>query len=97
MSVQPLVENSIKHGLMKLDKGGTVTISSFENDTHYYVSVKDNGVGFDTSILLDERKHIGLRNIRSRLESMCSGTLTVESAPGSGTTVFIMIPREVGK
>ena len=97
LSVQPLVENSIKHGLMKLDKGGTVTISSFENDTHYYVSVKDNGVGFDTSILLDERKHIGLRNIRSRLESMCSGTLTVESAPGSGTTVFIMIPREVGK
>lgn len=93
LSVQPLVENAIKHGLMKLPKGGSVTVSSYETDSHYQVCVEDTGVGFDTSILLDERKHIGLRNIRGRLESMCNGTLTVESTKGVGTKVFLSIPK----
>ena len=95
LSVQPLIENSIKHGLMKLSKGGCVTVSSYETDTHYCVSVEDNGVGFDTSILLDKRKHIGLRNIRCRVETMCDGTLTVESTPGVGTKVTISVPKRV--
>ena len=95
LSVQPLVENAIKHGLMKLPEGGTVTISSCETDAHYCVSVEDNGAGFATSILLDERKHIGLRNIRGRVEAMCGGTLTVESTPGVGTKVEISIPKGV--
>lgn len=95
LSVQPLVENSIKHGLMKLSRGGVVTVTSYETDTQYYVSVEDNGAGFDTSILLDERKHIGLRNIRERLEMMCSGTMTVESTPGVGTKVLLSIPKGV--
>lgn len=94
LSVQPLVENAIKHGLMKLPQGGTVTVSSYETDSHAFVSVEDNGVGFDTEILLDERKHIGLRNIRTRIEVMCGGTLTVESTPGVGTKVWISIPKE---
>ena len=93
LSVQPLVENSIKHGLMKLPRGGTVTVSSYETDTHYCVSVEDNGVGFDTSILLDERKHIGLRNISFRVQAVCNGTLTAESTPGVGTKVVISIPK----
>ena len=95
LSVQPLVENAIKHGLMKLPEGGTVTVSSYETDTHYCVSVEDNGAGFEPSILLDERKHIGLRNIRGRVEAMCGGTLTVESTPGVGTKVVISIPKGV--
>ena len=95
LSVQPLVENAIKHGLMKLPEGGTVTVSSYETDTHYFVSVEDNGAGFEPSILLDERKHIGLRNIRGRVEAMCGGTLTVESTPGVGTKVVISIPKGV--
>ena len=93
LSVHPLVENAIKHGLMKLPEGGTATVSSYETDTHYCVSVEDNGAGFDPSILLDERKHIGLRNIRRWVEAMCCGTLTVESTPGVGTKVEISIPK----
>ena len=93
LSVQPLVENAIKHGLMKLPEGGTVIISSWETENGYCVSVEDNGAGFDTSVLLDERKHIGLRNIRGRVEAMCGGTLTVESTPGVGTKVVILIPK----
>lgn len=95
LSVQPLVENAIKHGLMKLPEGGTVKVSSYETENHYCVSVEDNGAGFDTSVLMDERKHIGLRNIRSRVESMCGGTVHVESTPGVGTKVVILIPKGV--
>ena len=95
LSVQPLVENAIKHGLMKLPEGGTVKVSSYETENHYCVSVEDNGAGFDTSVLLDEREHIGLRNIRSRVESMCGGTVHVESTPGVGTKVVILIPKGV--
>ena len=80
---------------MKLSEGGTVTISSCETDDSYCVSVEDNGAGFEPSILLDERKHIGLRNIRGRVEAICGGTLTVESTPGVGTKVEISIPKGV--
>ena len=95
LSVQPLVENAIKHGLMKIEKGGTVVVSSYETDSCYCVSVTDNGAGFDTSVLLDDQKHIGLRNIRGRLEAMCGGRLVVESTPGIGTKVEISIPKGV--
>ena len=93
LTVQPLVENAIKHGLMKLQKGGTIRVISFETPTHYCVTVEDDGVGFDTDVLLDERKHLGIRNIRERLKAMVGGTLKIESAPG-GTKVFINIPKE---
>ena len=94
LTIQPLVENAIKHGLMKLESGGTVTIRTFETDRHYCVSVVDDGVGFDPSVLRDETKHIGIRNIRGRLEAMCNGTLMIDSAPGKGTTALIRIPKE---
>ena len=94
LSVQPLVENAIKHGLMGLKSGGTVTVMSFETDKAYCVSVEDNGVGFDPAILRDDRKHIGIHNIRGRIEAICGGTLCVESAPGKGTKAVITIPKE---
>ena len=94
LTIQPIVENAIKHGLMKLQKGGTIRVVSFETDTHYCVTVEDDGVGFDTNVLLDERKHVGIRNIRERLETMVNGTLEIQSTEGVGTTVLIKIPKE---
>ena len=94
LTIQPIVENAIKHGLMKLTKGGTIRVISYETDTHYCVLVEDDGVGFDTSLLLDERKHVGIRNIRGRLAAMVNGTLYVESTEGVGTKVLIEIPKE---
>lgn len=96
LSVQPLIENAIKHGLMKLPKGGSVWISSYETEHTYCVKVEDNGVGFDTSVLLKDRKQIGLRNIQGRLQAMCNGTLTVKSSPGMGTRVLIQLPKKRG-
>ena len=95
LSVQPLVENAIKHGLMRLESGGTVLIRSYETPAHYCVEVKDDGVGFDTSLPLDEKKHVGIRNIRGRLKGIVNGELILESTPGVGTTAVIMIPKEV--
>ena len=95
LTIQPIVENAIKHGLMKLEKGGTIHVVSYETDTHSCVLVEDDGVGFDTSVLLDERKHVGIRNIRGRLKAMVNGTLEIESTVGVGTKVLIQIPKEV--
>ena len=95
LSVQPLVENAIKHGLMRLESGGTVLVRSYETPTHFCVEVKDDGVGFDTSLPIDEKKHVGLRNIRGRLNAMVNGDIILESKPGVGTKAVIMIPKEV--
>ena len=94
LTIQPLVENAIKHGLMKLQKGGTIRVVSYETDTAYCVFVEDDGVGFDISVLHDERKHVGIRNIRGRLKAMVGGTLEIESTIGTGTKVLITIPKE---
>ena len=95
LSVQPLVENAIKHGLMRLETGGTVKIHSYETSTHFCVEITDSGVGFDVDATIDEKKHIGLRNIRGRLKAMVNGALILESEPGVGTKAVIMIPKEV--
>lgn len=94
LSVQPLVENAIKHGLMKLETGGRVVVATYETETDYQVSVTDDGVGFDINKQIDPDKHIGIHNIRKRLESMCGGTLEIESVPGKGTVAMIRIPKE---
>ena len=97
LTIQPIVENAIKHGLMKLRNGGTIHVATYETDADYYISVDDDGVGFDTSALLDDRKHVGLRNIRERLKVMVNGTLEIESTIGVGTKVVVKIPKEVEK
>ena len=97
LTVQPIVENAIKHGLMKLSKGGLIRVVSYETDTEYCISVVDDGVGFDTNALIEDRKHLGLRNIRERLKVMVNGTLEIESTIGVGTKVLIKIPKEVSK
>ena len=95
LSVQPLVENAIKHGLMGLEEGGIVTISAYETDDSYVVEVTDDGIGFDMNAGYDETKHVGIKNIRGRIEAMCGGTLTIESKIGKGTKATIIIPKEV--
>lgn len=94
LTVQPIVENAIKHGLMKLEAGGSIRVVSYETDTDYCICVEDDGVGFDTNKLLDNKKHIGIRNIRDRLNVMVNGSLEIVSTPGVGTKVLITIPKE---
>ena len=94
LTIQPIVENAIKHGLMKLSKGGTIKVVSNETEENYFITIEDDGVGFDTTLLLDERKHVGIRNIRGRLKAMVNGRLEINSTIGVGTKVLITIPKE---
>ncbi|MBQ9519098.1 MAG: histidine kinase [Firmicutes bacterium] len=94
LSVQPLVENAVRHG-MKDREEGLITISAkIENDKHI-ITVKDDGDGFDTADLsvLSSDEHIGIQNVRERIEQMCGGTLEINSG-STGTTVVITIPEE---
>ena len=61
---------------------------------NYIVTIRDNGRGFDPEALAEdgERSHIGIRNVRERIESMCQGTMRIESEPWKGTTVTMTIP-----
>ena len=97
LTIQTVVENAIRHGISKRKSGGTVTISTKESENNYYIEIYDNGVGVDLTQRpesnKDGRSHIGIENAKKRIESMCFGTLTIDSTPSIGTTVLITIPK----
>ena len=82
LTLQPLVENAVQHGVSARVEGGTVGIATDETDTAFTVTVTDDG-----------RIHVGIANVRGRLAAMCGGTLTLESTPGEGTTAVISLPK----
>ena len=68
-----------------------------QNNVNVYhgVTVEDDGVGFDPEAALnDGRPHVGMQNVRQRLDSMCGGKLVVSSEPGKGTKAVVTIPRK---
>lgn len=95
LSVQPIVENAVKWGIGEKEDGGTVTLSVKESDTHYIISVTDDGVGFVPDKKRDDRDHIGIENVRESIAAKCGGTLVVNSVINSGTSVIISIPKAV--
>lgn len=95
LTVQPLVENSIKYGVRGMEEDGEIKISTYETSDSYIVKVDDNGVGFDLNQKKDDgRSHVGMKNIVSRVERMVGGHVTIESAIGEGTHTTIVIPKE---
>ncbi|MBR0093482.1 MAG: histidine kinase [Lachnospiraceae bacterium] len=92
LTIQPLVENAVIHGLRKKATPGTITLRTRETEASYEVVIEDDGAGFDTDAQSEDHVHVGISNVRARLERMSNGTLTVESTPGIGTTVTIKIP-----
>jgi len=96
LTVQPLVENAVKHGVGMKKKGGTVKIATRETPEAYEVIVTDDGVGFDTSAPRpdDGRTHVGMLNTRTRLKQMCGGEIRIESTVGEGTVATVILPKE---
>ena len=94
LTVQPLVENAVKHGITKKASGGTIKISTFEEDTNYVVEIIDDGVGFDTE---NTKNRVGIENVKSRVTTMCKGNITIKSTLGIGTRATIEIPKQKGK
>ena len=94
LTLQPLVENAVKHGICKKAEGGTIIIRSTETDKEYLVEVIDDGVGFDPNVPPDDgRVHVGLTNVQNRLKNMVNGKLEVYSKINEGTRMSIHIPK----
>lgn len=97
LTLQPLVQNAIEHGINMRREGGTITISSRELSRYHEITVSDDGIGFDTKLAASDKRiqnPLGLRGIRSRLAALCNGQLRVQSKPGEGTVATILIPKE---
>lgn len=97
LTVQPLVENAVRHGIRRTEHGGTIQISTREEENAYTVTVADDGAGFDTAILSEQAEsggHIGIDNVRRRLEIISHGELTICSEIGKGTDVTLWIPKK---
>jgi len=105
LTLQPIVENAVKHGICKKKNGEIIDISSYRDGNLHIIKVSDTGIGFDINTLKlfdkdykaipeneTEQSHVGLRIVKDRLWKLCQGELKVTSKIGEGTTVFIMIP-----
>ena len=94
LSVQPLIENAVKHGVGRKTGGGTVTINTYETENDYVIKIADDGVGFTEYEYEDDGGiHIGIENTRKRLKMMINARLEMESKIGEGTTACILIPK----
>ena len=94
--LQPLVENSIIHGLEPLEDGGLLKLSAKidhqENHRQVLLTLEDTGAGFDQKT---KEQHVGLRNVKERLMMTYPGSeFLIRSAPGKGTSVLIIIVAE---
>ena len=99
LTIQPLVENAIRHGVRNR-KDGLVTVSTFRVTDAHRITIEDNGAGFDPEQKRTiEETHIGLENVKRRVEQMCGGTMGLKSTIGEGTSITIDIPAapEKGK
>lgn len=97
LSLQPIAENAVRHGARgRRQSVGRVKISTHSTRSTWQIIVEDNGPGFDpkkVKINDEERSHIGITNVRERLHEMCDGDLLIDSEPGKGTKVTIVIPK----
>ena len=96
MILQPLIENSIKHGFSKKIGGGRVTLRSYRRDGLAVIEVEDDGLGMSE----EQRENalsggIGLSNVNERLRTIygVNYQLKIQTAPGQGTCIRVEIPE----
>lgn len=111
LTLQPIVENAIKHGLEKKESGGVIIIRAFISDAGLHISVEDNGVGINTTILDELNKKfsegspvqfangsgIALVNVNERIRLLYGDQygLYVNSIENVGTEVHILLPARI--
>ncbi|MCR4606038.1 MAG: histidine kinase [Eubacterium sp.] len=92
LTIQPLVENAIRHGV-RIREHGLIEVVVRKKRYGHSIVIKDNGKGFDTDAPMStERSHIGLSNVKDRIESMCHGDMKIDSKIDEGTTITIRLP-----
>ncbi|MFC9709030.1 ATP-binding protein [Paenibacillus sp. NPDC056933] len=101
LTIQPIVENAIRHGILNRTSGGKLTLSASKEEDYIKIIIHDNGVGMDEtklSSLLDGKKKagtsgVGLTNTDRRLKKIYGQGLMIQSIPGEGTTVSFIVPN----
>ncbi|WP_048601377.1 ATP-binding protein [Rubeoparvulum massiliense] len=100
LTIQPLVENAVRHGVLKRPSGGTIWISITTQADGTRIAIKDDGVGMDeekVQKVLHEKnmseRGIGILNTNRRLKRIYGQGLQIISSPNQGTTIMFMIPK----
>ena len=98
LSLQPLVENAVRHGIFQRKEGGTIVIRTRRTEKEAVITVEDDGIGMEQSQNIPDlgaHAHIGIENVRERVRTMMGGDLEIESGAG-GTSVTLRIPLSGG-
>ena len=108
LCIQPFVENAVIHGVGNRREGGAISLFIARQGDFIHIEIRDNGVGMDAqkvdSLLAgrdedtdDARKSIGIRNVceRLKLHYGADARINVQSSPGEGTTVVLILPYRV--
>lgn len=101
LSLQPLVENAVRHGLEAKEGPGHISITAHDSGSFAEVTIEDDGVGMDPSRLQSmlaghtDGDHVGLRNVDARLRQVYGDAhgLVIETAPGEGTLITMRVPK----
>ena len=94
LTLQPIVENAVKHGMDPELEPLRITIRTRMTDRGSEILVEDNGPGFDPTIDYSSEPHIALANIKQRLEIMCNGEMVIAPCKDGGTVVKVTIPGQ---
>ena len=102
LSLQPLVENAVRHGLGGKPNGGTITITAENAGAECVIIVEDDGIGMDPARLHEDLEdahqsgaHVGLGNVDDRMRSTFGDDfgLVVDTAPGEGMKITLRVPK----
>lgn len=103
LSIEPIVENAVCHGLEPKDENGHISIHISGTEEILKICIEDDGVGFDTNLVMENREdkthnHVGLWNTNKMIHNLCGEEygLTVESHIGSGTKAALILPKKLG-
>ena len=92
LTLQPIVENAVKHSLDPNGDPLRIYVRTQQTDTDSEIIVENNGIDYQPAD--DNEPHIALNNIRQRLEMMCNGELTISERGGGGTVIRIIISNK---
>ena len=104
LSIEPIVENAVCHGLEPKDEKGHISVNISKDKNVLKIQIDDNGVGFDSQKLLEKKEdknhsHVGLWNTNKMIHNLCGKEygLEITSEIGKGTKVCIILPIKNGE
>ena len=104
LSIEPIVENAVCHGLEPKDEKGHIRITISKDESSLKIHIEDNGVGFDSQKIIEKSEdknhsHVGLWNTNKMIHNLCRKEygLEIKSEIGKGTIVVILLPVRNGE